>query len=384
MRSLVFIFLSLATLAAPLVYGEAYSTILTFSEAYPHCYDYEEYNTTKDWATVTSKVVKGEAFRAFVVRDEREDKTSLPCQIDVTGQIVPADGLTLADFKWCTLTVVQDAAGYQSQLWKKVTVSPGTPAAVSNGKLHKMTVSTESKFDPDAFLEGDIYLYLLLLDTRDSEGTAIEDIAVAPARPCRYALRNCGTVGGAISQGTLVPTVSVGYSDTSAGTAVERPGVIIETYEVTDEAGKVTTVGVTRNDWLTTVPIRSLEVNGNILTGVELETYLTPAVTGFSTTAPAAASAESAVSLLSATADPSAAFYLSATSPDLCFYALETKESLNDAAWKPFNDLLTEKGVDNATQKDYTRCRIDGRSPLTIPVFSGETGRFYRLRMVNQ
>lgn len=379
MKFLAFTGLLLATLAAPLAHGEAYKTIVSFSEKYPHCYDYEEYNTTKDWASVTSKVVKGEAFRAFVVRDTREDKTSLPCQIDVAGQIVPAEGLTLADFKWCTMTVVQDATGYQAQLWKKVTVSPGTPAAVSNSVFHTMTVSADEKFDPNAFFEEDIYLYLLLLDTRDSEGTAIEDIAEAPARPCRYALRNCGTVGGSISQGTLVPMVSVGYSDESAETAVERAGLVV-TYEVVDEETNAT-AEVTRNDWLATVPIRSLEVNGDVLSEAELEAYLTPTLLGFSTTAPVAAPA---VSLLSATTDSSAAFYLSASSPDLCFYALETKKSLNDAAWKPFNDLLTEKGVDNATQKDYTRCRIDGRSPLTIPVFSGETGRFYRLRMVNQ
>lgn len=379
MRSLASIFLALATLSAPLVYGEAYTTILSFSETYPHCYDYEEFNTTKDWATVKSKVVKGEAFRAFVVRDTRTDKTSQPCQIDVAGQIVPADGLTLDDFKWCTLNVVQDAAGYQAQLWKKVTVSPGTPAAISNEVFHTMTVSTDAKFDSSAFLEADIYLYLLLLDTRDSEGTAIEDVAEAPARPCRYALRNCGAVGGAISQGTLVPKVSVGYWDDSADSAVERAGLVVVN-EVVDEETN-TTVEVTRNEWRATVPIRSLEVSGSVLTGAELEAYLTPTVTGFSTTAPVAASA---ASLLTAEADSNAAFYLSASSPDLCFYALETKESLNDAAWKPFNELLTEKGVDNATQKDYTRCRIDGRSPLTIPVFSGETGRFYRLRMVNQ
>ena len=162
-------------------------------------------------------------------------------------------------------------------------------------------------------------------------------------------------------------TVAVGYTDSSADAMVCLAGQTLS--------------GVTAAGWEKTVAPVTLVVDNQALAGEALEAYLTPAVTGFSTTAPAATSA---VSLLSATTDSSAAFYLSATSPDLCFYALETKESLNDAVWKPFNDLLTKKGVDNATQKDYTRCRIDGRSPLTIPVFSGETGRFYRLRMVNQ
>lgn len=361
MRSLAFIFLSLALSVHTLVRGEVYLVDVIFKESAPVLY------TADDNAT---KLGIGEAFQAFFVRDTRADKTPPPCTIDVIGQIVPATGLTLADFKWCTFRVPASSSTYQEQGWTKVITEYGIPASKTseNGGYHRVTVFTEERFNPTASIESNVYLYLVALDTRNADGECEEDLtqSAAPVRPCRYSLVKCCSVGGATVGGGS-KTVAVGYTDSSADAVVCLAGQTLS--------------GVTAAGWEEAVAPVALVVDNQELAGEALEAYLTPEVTGFSTTEPAAVSA---ASLLTAEADSSATFYLSASSPDLCFYALETKESLNDAAWKPFNDLLTEKGVDNASQKDYTRCRIDGRSPLTIPVFSGETGRFYRLRMVNQ
>ena len=347
MRSLASIFLALALFVHTVVRGEAYLVDVVFKEAAPVLYNASD-NTTK--------LGVGEAFRAFVVRDTRANKETPPCTIDVIGQIVPAEGLTLENFKWCTFRVPASASTYQEQGWTKVITQYGIPASETseNGGYHRVTVFTEARFDPTASVESNIYLYLVALDTRDAEGVCEEDLtqSTAPVRPCRYVLVQCCSVGGPTFGGGS-KTVAVGYEDSSADATVCLAGQTLS--------------GVTTASWKNAVAPTALRVDDQKLTGVALEAHLSPSVATFTY----------------ANGDD-ATFSLLASSPDLCFYALETKESLNDAAWKPFNELLTEKGVDKATQKDYTRCRIDGRSPLTIRVFSGETGRFYRLRMVNQ
>ena len=365
MRSLVFIFLSIATLAAPLVYGEddwAYTTYLYFSASNPVRYAYEKTSTAN--VSVGTALVTGETFRMALVRDTRADKTTDPFTLDAAGNLIPAEGLTSGHMAWAKARLDDDSVA-------RVTDVPGVPGAASDCRfLATYTGAELAGYDETMIKEPAIYAYLVVLDTRSAEGTA----DTSATRVARYAVRKC-------SKAVTDPPIgaahifSFGYK-TNASTRYELPGL-----ETASDGSFMS------DSWKSVAQFASLTITNadgsqkTLSTPEEIEAYLTPTLSGFSTTDPAATSS---VSLLSATADPNAAFYLSASSPDLCFYALETKESLNDAAWKPFNDLLTEKGVDNATQKDYTRCRIDGRSPLTIPVFSGETGRFYRLRMVNQ
>ncbi|MGN0890357.1 MAG: hypothetical protein ACI4W7_01750 [Candidatus Spyradenecus sp.] len=369
MRSLAFIFLSLATLAAPLVYGEddwAYTTYYYFSASNPVRYAYEETSTAD--ASVGTALVTGEAFRVALVRDTRADKTTDPFTLDAAGNLIPAEGLTAGHMAWATSFLDDDSVA-------RVTTTPGVPGELS-GTAHRL----RSKYvgpalagdDVTAAQEPAIYAYLVVLDTRSAEGTA----DTSATRVARYAVRKCDQ---AVTESPVGASYIFSFGvklNNASYPRYELPGL-----ETASDGSFVS------DSWKAVAQFASLTITNEdgsqttLSTPEEIEAYLTPTLSGFSTTDP---SAVSAASLLTTEADGSAAFYLSASSPDLCFYALETKESLNDAAWKPFNDLLTEKGVDNASQKDYTRCRIDGRSPLTIPVFSGETGRFYRLRMVNQ
>lgn len=370
MRSLAFTFLALATLAAPLVYGEgdwAYTTYYYFSPSNPVRYAYDA--TSKADVSVGTALVTGENFRVALVRDTRTDKTADPFTLDAAGNLIPAEGLTAGHMAWATSFLDDDSVA-------RVTTTPGVPGELS-GTVHRLCSTYAGPalagYDEETMAkEPAIYAYLVVLDTRSAEGTA----DASATHVARYAVRKCAQ---AVTNPPIGPAYifSFGVKLSNANyPRYELPGL-----ETATDGSFVS------DSWKSVAQFASLMVTNEdgsqsvLSTPEEIEAYLTPTVTGFSTIAPVAASA---VSLLTAKADSSAAFYLSASSPDLCFYALETKESLNDAAWKPFNELLTEKGVDNATQKNYTRCRIDGRSPLTIPVFSGETGRFYRLRMVNQ
>lgn len=370
MKFLAFTGLLLATLAAPLAHAEgdwAYTTYYYFSASNPVRYAYKEASTAN--ASVGTALVTGEAFRVALVRDTRADKTADPFTLDAAGNLIPAEGLTAGHMAWAKSFLDDDSDA-------RVTTTPGVPGELS-GTVYRLTSTYTGPALAGYDEENDarepaIYAYLVVLDTRSAEGVADP----SATRVARYAVRKCdkavtdSPVGASYIFSFGVQLSNINYP------RYELPGL--------ETASDGSFVG---DSWKAVAQFASLTITNEdgsqktLSTPKEIDAYLTPAVTGFSTTVPAAASAGS---LLSATTDPSAAFYLSATSPDLCFYALETKESLNDATWKPFNDLLTEKGVDNATQKDYTRCRIDGRSPLTIPVFSGETGRFYRLRMVNQ
>ncbi len=369
MRSLASIFLALATLSAPLVYGEgdwAYTTYYYFSPSNPVRYAYDATSTAN--VSVGTALVTGENFRVALVRDTRTDKTTDPFTLDAAGNLIPAEGLTAGHMVWATSFLDDDSVA-------RVTTTPGVPGEPS-GTVHRLRSTYAGPAlagdDVTANREPAIYAYLVVLDTRSAEGTA----DTSATRVARYAVRKC-------DQEVTESPIGASYIFSFG---VKLNNATYPRYELpgleTGEDGSFVS-----DSWKSVAQFASLTVTNEdgsqtpLSTPEEIEAYLTPTVTGFSTTAPVAASA---VSILAAEADSRAAFYLSASSPDLCFYALETKESLNDAAWKPFNELLTEKGVDNATQKDYTRCRIDGRSPLTIPVFSGETGRFYRLRMVNQ
>lgn len=361
MRSLAFIFLSLATFAAPFAEAWECGIYCYFNPANPVRYSYDS-TSTKELGAGGPALVTGETFRVAVVCDTREDTTTAPFTLDAACNLIPAAGLTAGNMAWAT-TVLDGDDGVA-----RVMSVEGVPGKVSGG-VHRLTATytgTLKGEDGDA----DIYAYLVVLDTRSAEGVADTDAKCV----ARYAVRKC-------DQAVTDPPMGDKYIfsfgvQLRTSVRYELPGL-----EIAADGSFV------NDSWKSVAQFASLTITNadgsqkTLSTPAEIEAYLTPTLSGFSTTAPAATSS---VSLLSATTDSSAAFYLSATSPDLCFYALETKESLNDAAWKPFNDLLTEKGVDNATQKDYTRCRIDGRSPLTIPVFSGETGRFYRLRMVNQ
>lgn len=332
-----------------------YQANLTFSENAPVCYDTSDAN---------SKLVLGESFRAFVVQDTRatDARDTDPCKIDAAGQIVPAEGLTLDNFKWYTIEVpTYDGSSFQVQTWAKVTHEEGVPArkSISTSVYHSLFLFIED----EAFSTvtgAQTYCYVVAFDTRDEDGACTEDpnLASAPVRPRRYALRKCIAVSVPSSSGLPglpgggAKYVALGYEDTSVDAVVEIP-----------------------NEWQDVVAIQSwTKADGTPLTVEELEAFLKPEMTAFASATDAAGGET---------------FTLAATSEaeDITYYTLYTKAALSDASWTPFNAVMAdkegemrEKGLDNYLQKDYTRCRLNGEGPLAIPLIPGDTGRFYLLR----
>ena len=330
-----------------------YQANLTFSENAPVCYDASDAN---------SKLVLGESFRGVVVQDTRatDARDTDPCKIDAAGQIVPAEGLTLDNFKWYTIEVpTYDGSSSQAQTWAKVTHEEGVPArkSISTSVYHSLSLFIED----EAFSTvtgAQTYCYVVAFDTRDEDGvcTADPNLASAPVRPRRYALRKCIAVSVTSTSGLPGPPgggakyVALGYSDSRVDAEVDIP-----------------------NEWQDVVAIQSwTQADDTVLTGKALEAFLKPGMTAFASATDTAGCAT---------------FTLNASSEDITYYTLYTKAALSDATWLPFNAVMAdkenemrEKGLDNYLQKDYTRCRLNGEGPLTIPLIPGDTGRFYLLR----
>ena len=118
--------------------------------------------------------------------------------------------------------------------------------------------------------------------------------------------------------------------------------------------------------WQPAAAIESLVVTQNgaqvTLTGDDLADYLKPNVNSFA----------------QGIEDGKPVLNLAVTAPDVQYYTLYTKAKLSDLEWTKFEDYA--KTLDNVNGKYYTRFRIDGESPLKIPVLTGETSRFYQLR----
>lgn len=386
----------LVALAASWVRGEisAYGTQVLMGADYPICYDYQGM-LNEEWTFVpatdasSTALLLGEVFRAFVVRDTRDESirsTTPPCTLDFTGQIVPAEGLTAADFKWCTIKAVADTV--QEEAYKTVSENKGVPCKMTDStqRFHQFTVGCSERFDTSVTSEGNIFLYFVALDTRTFDtNTGAWSCSGKPERVVRYALRKGMEVGKPVKDYPLFD-VTIGLNDEVLkdmssqavyGAYVLLPGLSFEDPGV----GQPLDPGTIANEWCYTTLPKSLTVGGVTYEGEDLERYLSPVVTGFSTSAPTDGTL---ATTLSDSGD--SVFYLSATSPDLALYALETTSTLTNPSWEGFNDFLERErnGLDSAAEMDYSRCRVDGTNPLMIPVIKveGEKGRFYRLRLI--
>ena len=386
----------LALLPAVVRASGVYNTEVYFWDVVPFAYDYIE---TRDGVYVANTpLAKGEAFRFFVVQDTRDNKAAPPCSFDPNGEIIPASGLTAERFKWCKCSYAISSNKIITSDWAKVIDQQGIPGIHTNqvtggGYLNKISVFAESRFT-DASSEQNIFLYLVAFDTRNDTGSCVEDPETAPGWASRYVVAKCLEVGKPPVVGAAFD-LYVGFTVSSANT-MELPILVSE-----DGKGSF--------KWMPIAFFKSMKVpqidekgnvvkdeNGDVVMEVvdgtkpegkaRIEAYLTPVMQSFGPATPATENSLSTAETESASAF--APFALAASSPNLNYYALETKASLADQEWIDFTELVNawvvEKGLDLEWKKDYTRCCIDGENPLKIPVWSGETGRFYRLRMVNQ
>ena len=312
----------------------------------PVSYTYNKQGIT-DAEKCSEPLVANEIFRILLVRDSRKGltQTSTPSvSIDAAGQIVLGENALGA--AWQPIEV-----GYSHQTYIKVDpLHLGVPGQIMTSDGSQYGFSTFFT-EPVSGTDGYFYCYLVALDTRNGLG----ECAGAPTHVARYAMTLCH------------------YSSSRTDFPLEGVAMLPSPrkYKVTGETGNASgqTLAWPGYDlgWQPAVAIESLVVTKDdgtqvTLTGDDLADHLKPKVNSFTQDVE----------------DEKLVLNLAVTPPDVQYYTLYTKAKLSDAEWTKFEDYA--KTLDNVNGKYYTRFRIDGESPLEIPVVTGETSRFYLLR----
>ena len=320
-------------------------TFRTGGTSVPVCYAYA-FDGAATYAEEHERLVKNEVFRALVVRDSRAaaeiDHSTMPSvSIDAAGQIVL--GETAVDAMWLKIL---HKVGKETVVSDYVVV--GDEAGVPDCYLYSTSTRDYygfKVFAPENSLQGVgyDYLYLVVMDTRTGDGVC----EGKPYHVKSYAMALCKgeSTESSISFGASLRAWTVGYNSTSV--TVGQPGRHI----AWQPAAAIKSLVVTKDD--------GTQVT---LTGDDLADHLKPKVNSFTQDVE----------------DEKLVLNLAVTPPDVQYYTLYTKAKLSDAEWTKFEDYA--KTLDNVNGKYYTRFRIDGESPLEIPVVTGETSRFYLLR----
>ncbi len=360
-----------------------YKTKLTFYPAYPTSYTYTQ--TPIDWedtATVRDPedpLVANEVFRVAIAQDARTDKTTIPFTIDGAGQLNLAEGVSTNDVQvaWCTLYKDEE----ETLPMEYITVGeyPGTPDGEFNAKK---TYCTFHAAYPTGFEEKTravVNNYLVAFDTRDEDGACPGE----PKRVSRYAVRKIANVTST-PMGSEYEIYVAPLKDSKL-TTIAPPGC-----ELSADFKTFVT-----NSWMNTVAISSYTVvdtetgEEKVLTGKELETYLTPtfssATVASASTALASAQVLSAEESTTTSASTSGNLTLNVFSPDLIYYTLWTSTSPQaDDTWQTWEKFLEEKGLDISDAKAYSKFRVnEGGTAIVLPKVEGETRRFYQLRGAN-
>ena len=305
-------------------------------------------------ATACEPLVKNEIYRMCLVRDKRSvdpefvmtDTTSPAVSIDAAGQLVLGEYAESA--KWMNLRWTEIVDGV-AQAVEAEYITAGEIAGTPHNLLYTTAGGTRY-YGFEAYTEedlpagdGNVYVYLVTMDTRKGTG----DCEGLPYHVKAYGMALCRATAS-------VPEMSFAFARrtwlvggiSSTAVTVYWPGYSI----AWQSASAIEFLVVTQNGAQVT------------LTGDELAAYLKPNVN----------------SLTQGVEDGQSVLNLAVTAPDVQYYTLYTKAKLSDAEWTKFEDYV--KTLDNVDGKYYTRFRIDGESPLKIPVLTDETSRFYQLR----
>lgn len=317
----------------------------------PVCYEYG-YPESPTPGDVDVPLAKNEVIRAFIVRDKRivTPTTTPSIVVDAAGQLVKVkdeNGEENAiDAKWLQVRYksVNDAEyTYADYITVGDTLGvPNNPKVVAeNWTSYDFEVYTNTDLSGDSNYK--VYLYLVALDTRTGMGECEGSATHVRA----YAMSLCAGRIDTNYAPERYPVVAT--SDTPREWSVGTYDAI-PVYWPGDELA-----------WQPCAEIKSLAVDGEILTGDDLTDYLTPEVASMTISAEA--------------------LTLTATAPDVQYYTLYTTDNLTNGSWKKFEDFVNndENFVDKTIGKRYTRFCIDGKG-LSIPVIFGETSRFYQLR----
>lgn len=294
--------------------------------------------TYEDGTTAES----GELLRVvFVTGGTLSDATQIPFTIDAAGQLIS----TTSD----SVTVE----------WGNIYVGSNTTAqeAIPLVGAGKMTSAAVAAQTTDTSLTS-AYAYLVLFDTRDSNGTAtgslVGSVAIAPF----------GSPSDSDAASVLIPFPVFAPVPAYIGHAEED----VEAYSC-NLPGLSTYTFIPTSSWQDPAAITSLTVDGTTYdssTSPTIDEYLTPAVSGLAL-------------------DSSAGTVtLTGSSNDAIFYTIETTDSLS-GTWVSLTEFLTSSGktLDTATQMLYSRMRLDkSGTAIEIPILEGDTARFYRFEPI--
>ncbi len=371
-----------------------YKTKLTFHYDYPTSYSYTR--TPVDWDALKVRepeapLETNEIFRVAIVQDARTDKSSLPFTIDEAGQLV---GCSTNDVQvaWCTLSLNVLEAGTADYI--VVGDKAGFPAGKPDSKGTSCYISASYEAGFEAKEGATVTNYLVALDTRDRDGE--EGCPGEPKRVSRYAVREIADVTNTPPDADPDEAVATYYDVYVAAapnkknlTTIAPPGC-----ELSADFKTFVT-----NSWTNTMAISSYTVvdpetgKETMLTGKELEDYLTPTFSGATiasgSTALASAQVLSAEENTTTSASTSGNMTITVTSPDLIYYTLWTSTSPQaDSTWQTWEEFLTklneereEKGLDISDAKAYSKFRVnEGGTAIVLPKVEGEARRFYQLR----
>jgi hypothetical protein len=352
--------------AADLYYGSF--TFLSGKDAngvdiLPVCYRYTEdfLEPGMTPSTVNEPLAKNEILRVCIVRDKRGTNVSYntppAVAVDAAGQLVCAEcgtvnfaahdstcagnatGAKWLDLNWTVFGTTTSVTAEYATVGDVLGVPANFLANVGSYKQYGFQVSTDTDVEKADGKAYKVYMYLVAMDTRTGAGTCEGQ----PKHVKAYAMAIC-------------------YG-TASQTYVEASPASPRAWLVNAADGKsIFTPSPGRElAWQPSAEIKSLVVDGKTLTEDALIAYLTPSVSEMTTS-------ENTLSL-------------TANAPDVVYYTLYTKASLDASEWTSFEEFVnvSEKFVDKTVGKRYTRFRIDGKS-LSIPRAYGETSRFYMLR----
>lgn len=364
-----------------------YKTVLDFFPEHPTSYSYTKPPVEDE---PEDPLETKELFRVAIAQDSRTNKSTIPFTIDEAGQLNLAEGVSTNEVQvaWCTLSLDEDSPGTKDY------ITVGDKKGIPDGALDEEqgTYYFFASY-PEGFEKkkgATVTNYLVAFDTRDRDGD--EGCPGEPKRVSRYAVRKIANVtsepkGG--SAGTkktyyvvYVYPIYVPPSSEKDYDTIAQPGC---------ELSADFTTFVT-NSWTNTVAISSYTLvdtatgEKTVLTGKELEDYLTPTFSGATiasgSTTVASAQVLSTEEDTTTSASTSGNLTIKVKSPDLIYYTLWTSTSPQaDSTWQTWEKFLKEKDLDISDAKAYSKFRVnEGGTEIVLPKVEGEARRFYQLR----
>lgn len=399
MRSLAFIFLSLATLAAPLAHCAEVSV-----KIYAHHLNeanrarYEKLNkhartfgATSEYAQLKvgpgtygdgAAFATGERVRCVAVSTEKstaaartsevqEILQTMPIELDATGAVRATgclEGAKVIEVPYTTGSALKDYSkttveGYIGAL-SKTTGYTGVDSALGSTETASPCDVWEANVLANSDCAGkNFYFFVIIEDTRDGAGNPVADERARVA------------YGVALVMADMYEINRLSENNNPAWDAVW--GTVWEKFEYTAcvvEGGTRLFDNTYQNSFLSPVTMKelalpaSLAIDGETYTGAQIDKVLSPALGAWTLT-----EAGWTLTLATTEAGDVESQIPGVAVPDYLRYTVMTKTDLT-ADWVPL-----DKALDNTSGNVYTRLRLVDLGSLVLPTVNGESSRFYKI-----